>query len=139
MLLGLLGNEISDAAAAQYLWPTVLPHGLVIVAQGTGADATGFELRLVDPSGGQFNTTVLGGPARVTPPAHAQQSVTIRGHAGVAFTTGAGYSLYWIEGSWPYQISGGLGLDEALQLANGLEALPLDDWRQRTMELPASP
>jgi hypothetical protein len=58
------------------------------------------------------------------------QNITIRGLPGLAFSTGAGYALSWEEGGWPYQISSGLGLDDALQLANGLEALSLADWKE---------
>jgi hypothetical protein len=136
VLLGLLGNEASGTPTRplKYFWPTTIPRDLVVQPEQSFAGETAFALELAEPSGGQFRATITGGPGSVAvnrPPEQGSRAVTVRGQPGVAFTTGAGYAVYWTEDHQPYAIVSGLGLADVLTLAEGLEALDLATWRQR--------
>ena len=136
VLLGLLGNEVSGTPSRplKYFWPTRLPPGLVIRPDRSFADETAFVVDLAEPAGGQFWATITGGPgsgAVNRPPAPGSQAVTVRGRPAIAFSTGAGFSVWWTEDGQPYAISSGLGLGSVLALAEGLEALDLVTMQRR--------
>ncbi len=116
-----------------YLWPAALPEPLAIVSGESYADPTGFGLTLTDATGGQLRAQIGGGAhAQFTgDPRPGAQPVTIRGQAGYKFTTGAGWSLYWVEDDTPYSIIGGLPRDMAFAVADGLEPVDLTTWQQR--------
>lgn len=118
----------------RYFWPTALPQGLAVQAGQSSGDERTFTLALAQPGGGQFSATITGGPdsrAAKLPPATRSRPVTVRGQRGMAFTTGAGYSVFWTEHGQPYAITGGLGLEDVLTLAQALESLDLTTWRHR--------
>jgi hypothetical protein len=79
----------------------------------------------------QFYATVSGGTGSEAPPRGDVLIVTVRGQRGLAFTTGAGYTLFWTENGQPYAIRGNLPLPEAMRLAEGLTPLGLATWRAR--------
>ncbi len=93
-----------------YLWPAALPEPLAIVPGESYANPTGFVLTLTDATGGQHRARIGGGAhAQFTgDPRPGAQPVTIRGQAGYEFTTGGGWSLYWVEDGTHYSIIGGL-------------------------------
>lgn len=115
-----------------YFWPTNLPvttPPLQVVPATATADTNGFTLKL--ESGGQPNAMILGGTAADVL-AHREngESVTIRGQPGMAFTTGAGYSVFWKEHGQGYALSTSFRLDEVQALAETLEPLDLATWQQ---------
>ncbi len=55
-------------------------------------------------------------------------AVSVRGRTGLALTTGAGYSVFWVEDGQPYAIVSTLGLQDVLQVAAGLKGLDLVTW-----------
>ena len=135
VLLGLLGHEVRHGATAprvlRYFWPTTLPRGLAVQSEQSSATESTFTLRLAQP-GGQSDATISGGAGSEPSPLRAGgQGVTVRGWQGVAFSSGAGYSLFWTEDGQPFAIVSGLGLEDVLTLAEGLEALDLATFRQR--------
>ncbi len=76
----------------------------------------------------------MGGPGSGganRPPPSRGQAVRVRGQAGTAFTTGAGYAVYWTEDRQAYGIVSGLGLQSVLALAEGLEPLDLPTMQRR--------
>lgn len=126
--------EDGPAQSLKYFWPTKMPHGLVAQPDQSSANDTAFALQLAEPDGGQFRATIVGGrDSRASDRAYGVggKSVTVRGQQAMAYTTGAGYSVYWTEDGQPYAIISGLGLTEALALAEGLEPLDLSAWRQQ--------
>lgn len=88
-------------------------------------------LSLIDPAGGQWYATIRGGAEHVRKPPSGAEPIPLRGHDGSMFTTGAGYTLFWDEAGCPYQVGGGLTLEDALLLAEALEPVTLDTWQQR--------
>ena len=133
VLLGLLGNELSGppltSRSLMYLWPRAIPAGLVVLPDRSFADETAFALELVDPSGGQPSAGIAGGAGVLPPPKQGSTPITVRGQRGLQFTTGAGVSIYWVEGGQPYAVRG--DMVDALKLAENLEALDLPAWRKR--------
>lgn len=131
-----------------YFWPTVLPvtnpplhivpQGLHVTAQ---ADTSGFVLPV--ESGAQWQALIAGGDEvkdfpddeplndGSSPKQAGVDVITVRGQPGFAFTTGAGYKVWWKENGQPYSIGGGLGLDDVLALAEALEPVNLQTWQQR--------
>lgn len=100
----------------------------------SSADERAFSLEIAAPDGGQFSATIMGGPASQAlqpPPAAGSKSITIRGQQGLAFSTGAGVSLFWQEGGQQYAIRSSLGQEDALALAESLESLDLTTWKGR--------
>jgi hypothetical protein len=130
VLLGLLGSEVHEATGVRYMWPTILPQQLIIKQSGSYAHAGGFTLTLTSPTGGQFSATLRGGVEAQIPPQHGTR-IIIHGQPGIAFTTGAGYNLFWSERGWSYQLTSGLSLDDALLLAQSLEPLNMSMWHER--------
>lgn len=133
VLLGLLGNEVQNHPTARrlkYFWPTVTPQQMVVQRAESGATETAYNLQLTQPDG-QFFATVTGGVGSEAPQRAGGTSVIVRGVRGVAYTTGAGYSLFWTENGRPYAIRGGLPLPDAMRLAEGLEALDRQTWNER--------
>lgn len=115
-----------------YLWPTQFPRRLIVDADQSSATVDGFVLTLVDQAGGQWYATVRGGDDyAVREPPYGAEPIPIRGQDGFVFTTGAGYSLFWQEAGSPCQVAGGLTLEDALLLAESLEAVDLETWQQR--------
>ncbi len=57
--------------------------------------------------------------------------MTVRGQYGQAYSTGAGYTLVWMEDGQRYMIASDMGLREVLAMANRLEALDLPTFRHR--------
>jgi heat shock protein HslJ len=128
------GASITPAPSSQtYLWPAALPEPLAIVSGESYADPTGFVLTLTDATGGQLYAQIGGGAhAQFTgDPRPGAQPVTIRGQAGYEFTTGAGWSLYWVEDGTPYSIISGIPREMAFAVADGLEPVDLTTWQQR--------
>lgn len=133
VLLGLLGNEVQNHPTARrlkYFWPTATPQNMVVQRAESGATETAYQLQLVQP-GGQFYAMVMGGVGSEAPQRAGGTPVTVRGLRGVAYTTGAGYSLFWTENGRPYGVRGGLPLPDAMRLAEGLEALDRQAWNER--------
>jgi hypothetical protein len=115
-----------------YLWPSRLPEGFAALPSQSTSDSASFSVEVADINTGQFSFTIVGGPnsqATQPPVSRNQAEVIVRGQPGFAYTTGAGYSIFWQENGQPYAIIGGLGLDAALEIAEGLELLDLDDWQ----------
>jgi hypothetical protein len=137
VLLGLLGTEVRGSTTPtsrplRYFWPKQVPRGFEIKRGQSFADDTRFELHVAEPNDGQFRATIQGGVGSELPRRHpGTRTVTVRGQQGTAFTTGAGYAIFWIEDERPYAITGNLGLDAALNLAEQLEPLSLSAWNQR--------
>lgn len=127
------------AAAPVYLWPVELPAGLIIKPEGTSADEQGQMLELINTENVQFSAIIRSGTHVFDMTSVGElpgaRPVMIRGQAGFAFTTGAGYSLFWEEDGYPFQVGGGLGLEDALTLAEGLEPVALATWHQRLAQL----
>jgi hypothetical protein len=122
------------STAFKYFWPTSLPAGLVIEPAQSSADERAFSLEIAAPDGGQSSATIMGGPASQAlqpPPATGSKPITIRGQQGLAFSTGAGVSLFWQEGGQQYAIRSSLGQEDALALAESLESLDLATWKGR--------
>ena len=138
VLLGLLGNEVRQptlARSPKYFWPINPPRGLVVQREQSSASASTFTLKLAQPSG-QFEATISGGAGSEAPNRAGGQEVAVRGNRGVAFTTGAGYSVYWTEDQQPYAIRSSLGLQDVITLAGGLEELGLAGFQQRLTSAP---
>ena len=114
----------------KYYWPTFIPRGLVIQPAESTASETLYMLRLQQPGGGQFDTTISGGAAG-EPPGRSGQAVTVRDQRGMAYTTSAGYTVIWTEQEQVYSVSGGLGLQDTLAIANGLQEVDLVTFRRR--------
>lgn len=95
----------------------------------SSASDTMFVINLEAP-GTQWSATVTGGSTSRAAqlPTSGTQDVTVRGQPGVAFTTGAGYSLFWEEGGQQYAILSSLSLEDALALADGLHPLDQAQW-----------
>jgi hypothetical protein len=88
-------------------------------------------------SGTQWSATITGGPtsrAIQAPPA-ASQLIQVRGLQAAAFSTGAGYSLFWNEEGQSYAILSTLSLDDALTLADGLQPLDQETWQMKLQEV----
>jgi hypothetical protein len=100
-------------------------------ASQSRADATSFVLMLANPGSGVF-LSVSGGAAARRPSSPAVQAVTVRGQQGSVYTTGAGYTVFWMEGSQPYElIANGRTLQAVLDLAFRLQTMDVQSWRQR--------
>jgi hypothetical protein len=127
-----------STGALLYMWPRQIPGGLVVQKERSSAGERMFVLELVDPTGGQFNATITGGPDSIAarPPTRGTTSVAVRGRQGLAFTTGAGYSVFWSENGQPYAITGGLGRDAVLSMAESLEPLDIAAWLKRLEAIP---
>ncbi|HEX2172940.1 MAG TPA: hypothetical protein VHL09_10905 [Dehalococcoidia bacterium] len=134
LVLPAAGLPPASARRVTYLWPSRIPGRLAVQQQGSSADDTAFVLELAEPGGGQFRATIIGGQ---TPRAIDQaggvggQPVTVRSQPGQAYSTGAGYALYWVEDGQPLAIVSGLGLQDVVTLAEGLEEVDLPEWQQR--------
>ena len=132
VLLGLLGAELQTSPPAprlKYFWPEVVPLGMVIQPDDSSATESTFTLNMA--ASRQFYATVSGGAGSEAPQRGDVLIVTVRGQRGIAFTTGAGYTLFWTENGQPYAIRGNLPLLEAMRLAEGLTPLDLATWRAR--------
>ena len=139
VLLGLLGNEMRQGTPAQalkYFWPVNPPRGLVVQPDQSSAGESTFSLKLAQP-GGQFDATITGGTAVQTPTRAGGQAVSVRGRPGTAFTTGAGFSVFWTEDGQRYAILGGLGLQDVLALAHSMEVLDLAGFQRRLRDVSA--
>jgi hypothetical protein len=121
----------ASSPVLRYFWPAQIPSGMVVQPAVSSASEVSFTLQLADPTGGQAFAVIQGGAEAIAPPQQGSQPITIRGQPSVAFTTGAGYTIYWQEAGQPYAIVSGLGLEQARALAEGLEALDLATWRER--------
>jgi hypothetical protein len=133
VLLGLLGSEVQNHSSMRlkYLWPTFTPQNMRVQRAESGASATAYKLELAKPRS-QFYATVTGGVGSEAPQRAGGKQLTIRGGwRAVAYTTGAGYSVFWTENGHPYAIRGGLSLEDTVQLAEGLEPLDWQTWNQR--------
>jgi hypothetical protein len=125
---------IDSAPTLKYMWPTRTPRGLVMQPGQSAATDTSFVLELAQPGDGQFRATIVGGReprARDRAYGVGGQPVTIHGEQAMAYTTGAGYSVYWAEDSQLYAVISSLALSDAVALAEGLEALDRSAWQQR--------
>lgn len=80
-----------QAAQLHYFWPTVIPDGLIVDAMQSQATDGGFTLELIDPVDAQRALTLFGGATADRSPAIGSEPITVRGHEGVRFSTGAGF------------------------------------------------
>jgi hypothetical protein len=113
-----------------YLWLPQAPTGMAIQASASRADGTSFVLQFLDKRQGSF-LMVAGGAAVQRPNAPPTRTVTVRGQAGSAYTTGEGYTVLWQEDGHPYEVSALMGLQTVLDTAAQLEVLDLRTWQQR--------
>jgi hypothetical protein len=140
VLLGLLGTEVSGNTTPQprtlrYFWPNQIPSGYVVVKDQSFANDTSYTLQLAKYSSHGGLLTIKGGAGSEAPRNRAgAEAITVRGQQGVAYRDGGGYSIYWVEDGRPYAIIGPLWLDNTLALANALDTLSLNSWKQRLNE-----
>jgi heat shock protein HslJ len=119
-------------ATLAYLWPDVLPAALAIVPAQSYADETGFVLVVADATGAFSGMLSSGAYLNVAGEQHPDaQPTTVRGQAGYAYASGAGYSLGWAEHGTAYRIAGKLLPEDARALAAGLEAVDLATWQEQ--------
>jgi hypothetical protein len=122
----------ATASQLGYLWLPLseVPDGMVVQASQSHADATSFVLLLANPAG--VGLQVSGGTAAQRPSSPPVQAVTVRGQQGSAYTTGGGFTVYWVEGGRPFEIiANGRTLPATLDLAFRFQAMDLQTWRQR--------
>lgn len=121
----------SAAASAElrYYWPTTLPQAMRLVPVESSASDTMFVVNFAAPNT-QWNATLTGGSTSRAAqlPTGRTQDVTVRGQQGIAFSTGAGYSLFWQEDGQPYAVLSSLSREDALAFANGLQAVDRQAW-----------
>jgi hypothetical protein len=118
-----------------YYWPTTVPEGYVISTQISSASENSYNLDFINPSIGTI--TVAGGEYAGRYPNCVTGSTpqVVRGFDGCfPPSTGAGFSVQWKEGEFPYTV-GGLGLSRelALQIAEQLEPLDFNTWKERLL------
>jgi beta-lactamase class A len=111
-----------------YVWPSRVPDGLVVQQETSAADERSFTLELIDPADPQRTLTLRGGEGVTAPPAVGSKPITVRGQDGLAFTTGAGYLIYWQEQGQPYAIAGFFSADELTEIANTSALLHRQRW-----------
>ena len=131
---GMLGNEVREnlpGRGLKYFWPTMLPAGFAIQGDQSSANEGMFVLKVAQGGGGPLDATIRGGVGSEDPKRAGGQTVTVRGRQGAAYTTGAGYSVFWEEDGHAYAITGGLGLTDVLNTAEALEAFDLATFQRR--------
>jgi len=86
--------------AVALLWPEPLPDGLRVDAGQSSIEVAGWTLSLFDPDDPQGMMWIRGsaGGAWASPHPNSRP-VTVRGVQGNAFSTGAGWSVTWVEAS----------------------------------------
>ncbi|NOK62508.1 MAG: hypothetical protein GFH27_549293n242 [Chloroflexi bacterium AL-W] len=126
---------VAQIPRLNFYWPTVFPRDLVIDPTQSTITEDGYELALRDPAGGQWYASIQGG-AMTSLPLTEGEPQTIRGYEGQASTTGAGYGLYWDEGDYQYRVAGGVGLEDALAIAENLEPVSFEVWQERLAQSP---
>ncbi len=117
----------------RYYWPTTLPEGFVLDTSNSGASENGFTLEFINPSIGTIR--ILGGEYASQYEYCPADSIpqVVKGFNGCfPQSTGGGFSVQWKEGNFPYLVGGfGLSRDLALQIAEQLETLDINTWRER--------
>lgn len=130
----------AEPSALQYLWPEPLPGGMLIDRASSWADATGFNLALTDPAELQNQIWIVSSSKQGREPNPGSRPVTVRGVEGWAFTTGAGWSVSWVEHDQPVSIGGFLlSPERAVALAETLRPIDVATWKQRLADAEAAP
>ncbi len=138
VVLGLLGTEVRAGLVGdglKYFWPTTLPGGWLIDAGQSVADEQLFALKIGQTGGGQDEATIQGGTGSEAEARPDGQAITVRGRPGMAYTTASGTGIYWEEDGFPYAIIGRILPQDALSIAEGLDAWDLATWQRRVQTL----
>ena len=138
VVLGLLGAEVRAGMVERglkYFWPTTLPGGFLIQGDQSSANEQMFELKIAQSGGDQEEATIRGGAGSEAEARPDGQAITVRGRPGMAYTTASGTGIYWEEGGFPYAIVGRILPQDALSIAEGLDAWDLATWQRRVQSL----